>query len=419
MENKLEIRQRDANLKSKWKGVNDKVPVNYQFVFETPEREESFLMKQFPTPELKKKFKDYREEWYRRGKELDAGEIPLSVTVELVSTCNLACTMCYTITEKFQNSVIGAQRMIPWPIVKNIIDECAELGVPSMLFSWRGESTLYRQRDEDGNIIRFSDVLSYARKKGILEIASLTHGQLLKGELAEQVVKAQPNWINFSVDGSDNTYNDIRTPVNKRGTDYNAFEQVINNIKNLVRLRNKYNQTRPQIRTNSIYPAIANNKEEYRKKMIEAGVDLITINEVFDYRWKEVPDEMIMDDWACSFPFQRLVVSSNGIILPCTGATNEEENMVLGRYNGTPEKKVKGIDGKDSKIDISEIKIKDAWNSSQIKWIRDQHKSYKRKEITPGCRNCHHGMKKHGYEFVPEKWDENENEWSEHQTRVR
>ena len=64
-----------------------------------------------------------------------------------------------------------------------------------------------------------------------------------------------------------------------------------------------------------------------------------------------------MDDWACSFPFQRLVVSSNGIILPCTGATNEEENMVLGRYNGTPEKKVKGIDGKDSKIDISEIKI--------------------------------------------------------------
>ena len=36
-------------------------------------------------------------------KEFDSGDIPLSVTCELVSTCNLACTMCYTITEKFQN----------------------------------------------------------------------------------------------------------------------------------------------------------------------------------------------------------------------------------------------------------------------------------------------------------------------------
>ena len=35
MNNKPEIRQRDKNLKEKWKGVNDKVPVNYQFVFET------------------------------------------------------------------------------------------------------------------------------------------------------------------------------------------------------------------------------------------------------------------------------------------------------------------------------------------------------------------------------------------------
>ena len=31
---------------------------------------------------------------------------------------------------------------------------------------------------------------------------------------------------------------------------------------------------------------------------------MITINEVFDYRWKEVPDEMIMDEWGCSFPFE-------------------------------------------------------------------------------------------------------------------
>ena len=419
MNNKPEIRQRDKNLKEKWKGVNDKVPVNYQFVFETEERENSFLMKQFSTKELKAKFKEYRDEWYRRGKELDSGKIPLSVTCELVSTCNLACSMCYTITEKFQNSVIGSKRMLPWKTVKSIIDECAELKVPSMLFSWRGESTLYRQKDDNGKIIRFSDVLKYARKKGILEVASLTHGQLLEGKLAEEVVKAQPNWINFSIDGMFETYNDIRTPVSKRGTNYNAFEKVINNIKNLVKIRNSLGQDLPQIRSNSIYPAIAKNKEEYRDLLIQAGVDLITINEVFDYRWKEVPDNMIMDQWACSFPFQRLVVSANGIILPCTGATNEEKNLVLGRYQGTPPKIIKGIDGKEEKIDVKEISIKKVWQSEQINWVRNHHKNYTRKTITPGCRNCHHGMKKHGYNFIPEKWNTKENEWSEHKTRVR
>ena len=47
--------------------------------------------------------------------------------------------MCYTITEEFQDSVVGATRMLPWKIVKQIIDECAELGVYSILFSWRGD----------------------------------------------------------------------------------------------------------------------------------------------------------------------------------------------------------------------------------------------------------------------------------------
>ena len=419
MDKDIKIRFRDKSLKDKWAGVNDKVPVNPQYVFENMTREEAFLMSQFPTDEQKIRFKEYREEWYRRGKELDPGDIPLSVTVELVSTCNLACTMCYTITEKFQNSVIGAQRMMPWPVVKSIIDECAKLGVPSMLFSWRGESTLYRYKEKNGSIVRFSAVLAYARKVGILEITCLTHGQLLKGELAEEVVKAQPNWLNFSIDGTEKAYNQIRTPPNKRGSDYDAFKTVTDNIKNLVRLRNELGQSRPQIRSNSIFPAIADDPQDYRNKLVEAGVDLITINEVFDYRWKEVPDHMIMKDWACSFPFQRLVISANGIILPCTGATNEEENMVLGRYYGTPEKQVRGIDGKYSSVSVDEINIKDVWDSKQMNWIRDHHKNFTRVDITPGCRNCHHGMKKHGADYIPEKWNADDMEWSEHQTRVK
>ena len=65
------------------------------------------------------------------------------------------------------------------------------------------------------------------------------------------------------------------------------------------------------------------------------------------------------------------------------------------------------------------MNIRDVWHSQQIQWVRDHHKNFTRKTISPGCRNCHHGMEKHGYNFIPEKWDIDENEWSEHQTRVR
>ena len=34
--------------------------------------------------------------------------------------------MCYTITEEFQDSVVGATRMLPWNIVKKVIDEASQ-----------------------------------------------------------------------------------------------------------------------------------------------------------------------------------------------------------------------------------------------------------------------------------------------------
>ena len=55
---------------------------------------------------MKKKIISYIERnGTKEQKKFEYGDYPLSVNCELVSTCNLACTMCYTITDKFQNSV--------------------------------------------------------------------------------------------------------------------------------------------------------------------------------------------------------------------------------------------------------------------------------------------------------------------------
>ena len=41
--------------------------------------------------EQKERYKAYREEWHRRADECDAGDKPLAVICELVSSCNLTC----------------------------------------------------------------------------------------------------------------------------------------------------------------------------------------------------------------------------------------------------------------------------------------------------------------------------------------
>ena len=49
---------------------------------------------------------------------------------------------------------------------------------------------LYKSRFE-GKLYTFPDVLKYARKKGILEITCLTHGQAIDDKLAEEIVDAE------------------------------------------------------------------------------------------------------------------------------------------------------------------------------------------------------------------------------------
>jgi sulfatase maturation enzyme AslB (radical SAM superfamily) len=305
--------------------------------------------------------------------------------------------------------------MVPWETVTRIVDECAELGVYSILFSWRGESTMYRSK-HNGKTYRFADALKYARDKGILEVSSLTNGQLIDEEMARQIVDAEPNWINFSIDGMETAYNKIRTPRNKIGTDYNAFKVVTGNLKRLVDIRNACGKTRPQIRTNTVFPPISHDPDEYYNFMKGIGVDWVTVNEILDFRGSgidgmELPEDAIKADWACQYPFQRLMISANGVMVPCTGAHNEEPSLNLGSYTGSLPKKTRQKDGSYKTADIKHVSLKEAWNSKKLNAIRKLHQTGKRTAID-GCRNCRHGAVKYGVEWVPEDWNMELMEWT-------
>jgi hypothetical protein len=73
-----------------------------QFNFETKERELAFLDAQYPTPEKRQLYDQYRYEWHRRPHEFNAENAPLSVNCELVSTCNLALQCVIQLQRSFR-----------------------------------------------------------------------------------------------------------------------------------------------------------------------------------------------------------------------------------------------------------------------------------------------------------------------------
>ncbi len=418
---KTNTRPRDYELYKKWKDVNKSVTPtnNTHFVFSSKEEEDLFYSYQFDTDEKKELYRKYRGEWWERAVNYQHGKAPLALIVELVSTCNLACTMCFTITDKFQNAITGATRMMPWDQFTNIIDEAKSVGVYSINISWRGESTLYRVKDKNGNTKTFGDAIKYACSKNFLEVTCLTHGQNLTEEMIEDIVEAKPNWISFSVDGLADEYNKIRTPRNKKkDKNYNAFKVVCENIKELAKKRDEKNSKLPRLRSNCVYPSISKYPEKYKNFMKSVGIDLVTTSEVNDYREHRLKDEDINYDWSCAYPFQRMTISANSIILPCPAADQEEANLVFGRYKGSPPKKTRKYDGTVELSNVPENTIETAWLSESWNGLRKAHKEKKRHLIEPGCRNCLHGAKKKGVTNLPSDWDVDNMEWNYHPTKV-
>jgi hypothetical protein len=409
-----EIRQKDQHISEQYED-KDVAFHESTYLLSSKQQEERFIKEQFTTPEEMAKYRAYRKEWHRRSEQLTSGEQPLAVICELVSLCNLKCEMCYTITPEFQDTVVGSQRMMPWQTVTGIIDECARIGVSSLLLSWRGESTMYRVKDESGQTRDFADALAYARNRGVLEVTSLTNGRMFTPELIEKTVRAQPNWLSFSVDGLDRDYAKVRKQV-KTDNGQDPFKLVMESIQAVIQLRDKLGQTRPQIRSNTIFPAIVKDPDGYRKFMEELGIGLVTINEILDYRGAELPVEAISENWFCQYPFQRLVVASNGTILCCPGAHNEESDVVLGRFPGSGVKRTK-VDGREQVTEYPEISLYDAWHSPKIEKIRKLHADNKRCDIW-ACKHCRHGATTNGVTWIPEDWDREEMRWTK-QKRFR
>ena len=106
----VKFRLREENLKKKWHGKNDMVPVNApQFIYVSQEKEEKFYKGMYPEEKEREIYENYRSEWYRRAKEFDAGEIPLSVNISTQSSMYNAIRLLINFKFIVEGMMLGIQ----------------------------------------------------------------------------------------------------------------------------------------------------------------------------------------------------------------------------------------------------------------------------------------------------------------------
>lgn len=87
---------------------------------------------------------------YRFGKSLPL-KVPVDVSLELSSHCNMRCEYCY---HSDQEHLPFQKGFMSYDIATKIIREAAYLGVPSLKMNWKGESSVNP---------RFRDITAYAK----------------------------------------------------------------------------------------------------------------------------------------------------------------------------------------------------------------------------------------------------------------
>jgi len=93
---------------------------------------------------------------YRYGQHLPL-KVPVDVSLELASHCNMRCAYCYHADQK---NLGFTKDYMTLSTATVIIDQAAEFGVSSLKFNWKGESTLNPM---------FSRILHHAAKYNFVE----------------------------------------------------------------------------------------------------------------------------------------------------------------------------------------------------------------------------------------------------------
>jgi len=328
----------------------DYVPVNKgHFELDTEERSRAFHEKLGRGWE--EEYQEYRSCWEVLPRERRVCDYPILVDVELASSCNLACPMCYTTTDYFEQNV--KRKLMKWDLFRKVVDEVVG-NVYALRLSWRGESTLHR---------RFVDAVKYAKDRGIKEVSFLTNGSKLDLDLFKRLVDAGADWITVSFDGLGEEYNKVRKPL--------VYEETLEKLRAAMEYKRENGIEKPVIKVQGVWPAIRKDPEAYYKTMREVS-DLVAFNPIIDYLGKD-GDILYEESFSCPQLYERVFVSSTGEVMMCN--SDEYGEQIIG--------------------DAWKQTIHEIWHGEKLTRMRELHAKPRGFLEVLICKRCYYPRKTH------------------------
>lgn len=259
------------------------------------------------------------------------GSAPLSVDIEAAAVCDLACSFCY------RQHIATPDKLMDEALAYRLIDQCAELGVPAVKFTWRGEPLLHP---------KLPQMIDYAKQKGTLETLINTDAVTLTEEKARALIESGLDVIIYSFDGgTKETYEKMR--VGRFHS--NHFDEVYENIRRFARIKKEMGAPWPHTKIQMILTRDTyDQQEEFAglfddcvdhvsvKAYTERGGSLETLDPVTRERvggyldakglprepsvhWRDMDGNVFISAGRlpCEQPYQRLMVAYDGTVSMC------------------------------------------------------------------------------------------------------
>jgi len=310
-------------------------------------------------PKFGQRYLDYRnkyENYLKDNKHKYTPNYPISVILELVNRCDLECSMCY---QGFRNDAKKSTLQIS--DLEKLFKEFNQNKLDALLFS-TSEPLLYKN---------FFSVLDLATEANIMDIFLFTNGKLLNLKNSEKILKSSLTRLFVSIDAAtEETYDKVRIPVNKKILNTKRLEIIENNVKNFIQLRNSMGLSLPLTRVSFV--ALKDNVHEV-DKFIEKWIDVVDSVEIqkensihfYDdlLKKKYGNNKLLLKNYNCNEPWGQVTIHADGEVGPCCNTVGR--NLPIGN--------------------VLEKNLKDIWQGEVMEEIRNSFKENRPNKV---CQLC-------------------------------
>jgi len=309
--------------------------------------QESFYIRNNRSSNLLLEYIAFRYKFKRFPVEKIRTDFPLYVLIEPVSSCNLRCPFCFQMDKEFNRKPYAG--IMDLSLFKRVVDECEKNGAKAITLASRGEPTLHPKLPE---------MLDYLKDK-FLEIKLNTNGTRLNDELCHEIYKSGVNDVVLSIDSEKK---ELFEQLRKNAT----FEEVVENVKNLRRIRDQYypdSKTIIRISGVKFLPEQNNDKFMNFWKSIADEISISSCEE----RWDTYNNDVKSDFFEpCTLLWERFYVWFDGTCNPCD--VDYKSKLSPGKLS-------------------THNSIRSIWNSKEYNNIRLLHIERSRNNLNP-CDRC-------------------------------